>query len=62
MEKNVKEFLDYIKEHNHQINKQDYDYLIMALDRHDGIATFYCMPKVHKEKKSNPTETSSSYT
>ena len=50
MENDVKEFLDYIKEPNHQISKQDYKHLIIALNRHDGIANFYYMPKVHKDK------------
>ena len=49
-EKNINEFLEFIKKPGYYINKNDYKFLQAALDKYDGTYAFYCTPKVHKNK------------
>ena len=57
MDNNINEFLEFIKKPGYYINKNYCKYLQAALDKYDGIATFYCMPKVHKNKIPVPLRT-----
>ena len=50
MEETVNEFLDYIRKVGLQLHKDKHKCLNTALNQFDGIANFYCMPKVHKNK------------
>ena len=54
MNKNLKEFLEHIKQLGLQLNQHDYKCLHSALSQHNGIEKLYCMPKVHKDKMPVP--------
>ena len=49
MHKTMEEFFEFIKEPRNKIQHADHKYLKDAMEVWTGIATFYCLPKVHKK-------------
>ena len=54
MNESTNEFLKHAKQSNFKLSNEDTTHLQQAKINMSGISTFYCMPKLHKNKTPAP--------
>ena len=50
----MEEFFDYVRQLGMEMSKEDRRHLQTAAETWTCMATFYCLPKVHKQKTPTP--------